>query len=442
MDQARCQTGQQIKTFCSQNNIQLIEAPIHDHKAIGLVERLIQTIKNRLACIKTAAQNQFNVKASINSIIYQLRICRQKTINISPFEAHFGRKANTPLSIITTKPDQKSLTYKNVLNKYLDLETVRWDHLITDENWNNYERSDIEIEVNKNKLGKEAMKRQKEDPNKESRLISHPDVGQSIPRTEASLEVKLAKKRPRTKRSKKSLDGLYDVLAPGSSVIKTNEHTSVIKEPGKRDVTIRNSNLAKFGTKAERNTELQVYANQRPKLPTGKTTEEPINHHAKESGKKLEGGKRMKHRKVADDVSTVSSIHSNVTRALRVRMPTKPKRQLSTAPPNQPTESSNDLAVPMELPTTSIVIAEPPSRPKRKAATKASVALIPSKRKRPTVSITESDESATSVQTCPPTTSSTGAIGKQRRRQNIKKQQIENKSIISAIQTAAAQSNQ
>ena len=110
LDQARCQTGQQIKAFCSQNNIQLTEAPIHDHRAIGLVERLIQTIKNRLACIKTAAQNQFNVKASINSIIYQLRICRQKTINISPFEAHFGRKANTPLSNITTKPDPKSLT--------------------------------------------------------------------------------------------------------------------------------------------------------------------------------------------------------------------------------------------------------------------------------------------------------------------------------------------
>ena len=123
-------------------------------------------------------------------------------------------------------------------------------------------------------------------------------------------------------------------------------------------------------------------------------------------------------------------------------MPTKPKRQLSTAPPSQPTESSNDLAVPMELPTTSIVIAEPLNRPKRKAATKASVALIPTKRKRSTVSITESDESANSVQTCPPTTSSTGAIGKQKRRQNIKKQQIENKSIISAIQTAAARSNQ
>ena len=52
LDQARCKTGQQIKAFCNQNNIQLTEAPIHDHRAIGLVERLIQTIKNRLAFTK------------------------------------------------------------------------------------------------------------------------------------------------------------------------------------------------------------------------------------------------------------------------------------------------------------------------------------------------------------------------------------------------------
>ena len=371
------------------------------------------------------------MKASINSIIYQLRICRQKTIGISPFEAGFGRKANTPLSNILTNPDSKSLTYKNILNKYLDLETVKWDQLITDENCNNDERSDIEMEINKDKLGKEAMKRQRDDPNKASRLISHPDVGQPIPRTETSLELKLAKKRPQTKRSKKSLDGIYDVLAPGSSVIKTTENTSVIKEQGKREVTIRNSDLAKFGTKAERETDLQIYANRRPKIPTGKTTEEMIHHHAKELRKKLEGGKKMKHRKVADDVSTVSSIHSNVTRALRVRMPTKPKKQQTTAPRNQTTESNNDLAVPMELPTSSIIIAEPPSRTNRKAATKASAALIPSKRKRSAISTTESDESVNPIQSCPPTTPSTSAIGKQKRRQNIKKQQIENKSIIS-----------
>ena len=142
LDQARCQTDHQIKAFCSQNNIQLIDAPIHDHRAIGFVERLIHTFKNRLACIKTAAQNPFNLKASINSINYQLSICRQKTINISSFEAHFGRNANTPLSNISTKPDPNSLTYKRILNKYLDLETVRMEELISEVNWDVEARSD------------------------------------------------------------------------------------------------------------------------------------------------------------------------------------------------------------------------------------------------------------------------------------------------------------
>ena len=77
----------------------------------------MQTIKNRLACIKTAALNHFALKASINSIVYQLRICHQKTIKISPFEAHFGRKSNTPLSIITTEPDPSNLTYNSIFKK-------------------------------------------------------------------------------------------------------------------------------------------------------------------------------------------------------------------------------------------------------------------------------------------------------------------------------------
>ena len=107
------------------------------------------------------------------------------------------------------------------------METVRWEELIADENLNNEERSDTEIEINKDILSKDATKRRNEDPNKESRVIPHPDVGQSVPGTEASLEVKLAK------RSKKSLDGLYDVLAPGSSVVKTNTFTQSLKNQEK-----------------------------------------------------------------------------------------------------------------------------------------------------------------------------------------------------------------
>ena len=231
----------------------------------------------------------------------------------------------------------------------IDLETFRWDELISEENWDVEARSDTELEHNRDKVSKDAARRRNADPDKESRMISH-------------LAVKLAKKKPKTISSTKSLDGLYGVLAPDSSVVKTDTYTSAIKEPGERYVTIRNSDLAEFGTKAERQTELRMYPSRRPKIPSGRTTEEFINHHAKEARKKLEGDKRMNYRKIADDASAVSSIHSNVTRALRVLMPTKPKRTVITAPPQPPTEDKCDLAPPMELPLTSIVIAEPPTR--------------------------------------------------------------------------------
>ena len=212
---------------------------------------------NRLVCIKTASRNRFNLRASIYSITFQLRIIRQKTINISPFEAHFGGKANTPISNISTEPDSGTLTYKPISKKYIDMGTVRWDELISDEQWDNDARSDIDVEKYRDRLSKDAVRRCNEDPNKESRVIKQTDVSQSLPRAEASLTLKLAKKKPKNKRSKKSLDGLYQVLAPDSSVIKFDAYTSVIKEQGKREVPIRNSDLAKFETKAERKADLK-----------------------------------------------------------------------------------------------------------------------------------------------------------------------------------------
>ena len=148
----------------------------------------------------------------------------------------------------------------------IDLETVRWDELILEENWDVEARSDTELEHNRDELSKDAARRWIADPEKESRTISHPEVGLPVPRTETSLAVKLAKKKPK----KKSLHGLYEVLAPGSSVVKTDTYTSDIKEPGKRDVTIRNSGLAKFGTKAEHQTEHKCMPIGGPKYPPEK----------------------------------------------------------------------------------------------------------------------------------------------------------------------------
>ena len=141
-------------------------------------------------------------------------------------------------------------------------------------------------------------------------------------------------------------------------------------------------------------------------------------------------------------MSAVSSIHSNVSIALRVRLPTQLKKTFVPASPQPPTETVIDLAPPMVLAQPSIVIAEPPTRPKPKSATKATEALQPShKRKRSSPSVTESDESLATTQTCPPTISSTSAPSRQKRRQMVKQQQMQKKSIVSTIQKTAA-SNQ
>ena len=65
-------------------------------------------------------------------------------------------KGNTFLSNTSTVPNPHTLTCE--LNKYLDLETVRWDELITDEHWDEETRSDIEFEKQRNKISKEAPK--------------------------------------------------------------------------------------------------------------------------------------------------------------------------------------------------------------------------------------------------------------------------------------------
>ena len=91
--------GYKVKNFCKQHKIKIITAPANDHRAIGLVERSIQTIKRRLGCMKLDSRdNRFTIKEAIKSIVYQLRRCKQKTTNVTPFQAHFERKPNTPLS--------------------------------------------------------------------------------------------------------------------------------------------------------------------------------------------------------------------------------------------------------------------------------------------------------------------------------------------------------
>ena len=100
------------------NNINLIPVRANDHWEIGLVERLIRITKQVLACIKKADKKSKSstLKAALKFILYDLRICEHKTTEISFFDYHFGRRANTPLSNISTIPNGSDLSYYKILN--------------------------------------------------------------------------------------------------------------------------------------------------------------------------------------------------------------------------------------------------------------------------------------------------------------------------------------
>ena len=78
----------------------------------------------------------------------------------------------------------------------------------------------------------------------ELRLIWLEGVSRPIPCSELNIQVKIARKVHENQRQKKNLDGLYEVLVPGSTVGKRSPTTSVIKEPNRPEEGVRNSDIA------------------------------------------------------------------------------------------------------------------------------------------------------------------------------------------------------
>ena len=217
------------------------------------------------------------------------------------------------------------------MNHYLDEEAVTPNELLPEDHWRNT-RSGDEIERNMCKATHNASSRERLDTDNESRFLRTTKVSRPIPLREHAVQINIARKKHAHKRSKKNLDGLYEVLAPGSVVQKTDQNTSVKREPGKLEVTVRNSDIAKFGTRDERKTKLMDYVNRRGPRIHEKTTEAKIFSHIKESTRVQKGDRKRKHRKKVTG-SGVSSNRSNIARAMRVRMPKVPE---NLAPPEHP----------------------------------------------------------------------------------------------------------
>ena len=141
------------------------------------------------------------------------------------------------------------MNYNKIIQHYLDEDTIPGRSYLTEEQWADTALcSDTEIEKLICAANNREQKEQEKMKDDESRLIWSEGVARPIPCSERSVQVKVARKNHESQRQKKKLDGLYEVLAPGSTVGKISPTTSVIKEPKRQEVRVRNSDIAKFGT--------------------------------------------------------------------------------------------------------------------------------------------------------------------------------------------------
>ena len=125
--------------------------------------------------------------------------------------------------------------HREILNKGVqckpctdfDADTVAVEGYLDDNGWLTGDRSDFLIEEAMQKGQVDAGGRYNGEHNKSvSQFFMHPKLNNPTPRSQKSLDMKLARKV--TKRSKRDLRGLWETLAPGSTAVRTSDTTAVI----------------------------------------------------------------------------------------------------------------------------------------------------------------------------------------------------------------------
>ena len=181
---------------------------------------LLALLNNTLHVLNKQKTNTFTIKAAIKTILHQankkLRGFRLPDPTLV---------AVLTLRVAISAPKHSNFNYDKIINHYLDEETVTPNELLP-EHWGAY-RSDEELERNMckttpKKTTKDAQPRERNVAYNESRFRSS-KIHRANPLEEPAVQINIAKKRQPNKRSKKNLDWLYDVLAPGSVVQKTDQ---------------------------------------------------------------------------------------------------------------------------------------------------------------------------------------------------------------------------
>ena len=98
-DQAQAFKSRAIEVYCKDKNIKLIFSPTHDHYASGIVERLIQTLKRRLATMNIdPIWDNITITEKLSEIIEPIWLIPNRVTKIPPSGAHFGWPKNREIS--------------------------------------------------------------------------------------------------------------------------------------------------------------------------------------------------------------------------------------------------------------------------------------------------------------------------------------------------------
>ena len=147
-DQAQAFKSRAFEIYCKEKNIKLIVSPTHDHRASGMVERLIQTLKRRLATMNIdLIWDNTTIAEKITEIMESIRLIPNRITKIPPFQAHFGRPKNTELSNILTTPRTKNLSYNNIKSFYLDKRLLQNPSLTPAAIWDRDTNSEINLDI-------------------------------------------------------------------------------------------------------------------------------------------------------------------------------------------------------------------------------------------------------------------------------------------------------
>ena len=94
-------------TYCFPDDFLIVSKRSEDQKQHDQKTK----IKNKRSEEEKFATNSFHIKLALRSIVHKLQFCKQKTTKIPPFEAHFGRKSNTPFKLSCTTPKLSNISY-------------------------------------------------------------------------------------------------------------------------------------------------------------------------------------------------------------------------------------------------------------------------------------------------------------------------------------------